>query len=145
MGNYAKRLCLSMFGHKRFSREGGVEVVVEELSTRMVRLGHQVTCYNRGGHHVSGKEFDGAKLHEYKGVKLKTVPTINVKGLAQRKGETVSEKRVYQNDKQEIDIFEVYCGLADFLHFQVVVTIHGACEIIETTGKKPGKSRGLAA
>ena len=48
----------------------------------MVKLGHQVTCYNRGGHHVSGKEFDGAKLHEYEGVKLKTVPTINGKGLA---------------------------------------------------------------
>lgn len=31
---------------------------------------------------MSGKEFDGAKLHEYEGVKLKTVPTINRKGLA---------------------------------------------------------------
>lgn len=82
MGNHAKRLCISMFGQKRCSREGGIEVVVEELSTRMVKLGHQVTCYNRGGHHVSGKEFDGAKLHEYEGVKLKTVPTINRKGLA---------------------------------------------------------------
>lgn len=82
MGNHAKRLCISMFGQKRWSREGGIEVVVEELSTRMVKLGHQVTCYNRGGHHVSGKEFDGAKLHEYEGVKLKTVPTINGKGLA---------------------------------------------------------------
>lgn len=43
---------------------------MKELSTRMVKLGHQVTCYNRGGHHVSGKEFDGKKLHEYEGVKL---------------------------------------------------------------------------
>lgn len=35
-----------MLGHKRVpSREGGIEVVVEELSTRMVRLGHKVTCY----------------------------------------------------------------------------------------------------
>ena len=44
-----------MFGQKRIpSREGGVEIVVEELCTRMVALGHNVTCYNRGGHHVSG-------------------------------------------------------------------------------------------
>ena len=82
MANNAEGLSLCMFGLKRFGREGGVEVVVEELSTRMVKLGHQVTCYTCGGHHVSGKEFDGERLHEYKGVKLKTVPTINGKGLA---------------------------------------------------------------
>ena len=77
MGNNGEKLRIAMFGQKRWSREGGIEVVVEELSTRMVKLGHPVTCYNRGGHHVSGKEFDGTKLHEYEGVKLKTVPTIS--------------------------------------------------------------------
>ena len=46
-----------MLGHKRIpSREGGIEIVVEELSTRMVALGYDVVCYNRAGHHVSGKE-----------------------------------------------------------------------------------------
>ena len=72
-----------MLGHKRIpSREGGIEIVVEELSTRMVKEGHSVTCYNRSGHHVSGKEFDGGSLEEYRGVKLKSVFTINRKGLA---------------------------------------------------------------
>ena len=72
-----------MLGHKRIpSREGGIEVVVEELSTRMVKLGHQVTCFNRKGHHVSGSEFDGGQLTEYKGVKLKAVWTLDKKGLA---------------------------------------------------------------
>lgn len=72
-----------MLGHKRIpSREGGVEIVVEELSTRMVKLGHQVTCFNRKGHHVSGSEFDGNRLSEYKGVKLKQVWTFDKKGLA---------------------------------------------------------------
>lgn len=48
-----------MIGHKRIpSREGGVEIVVEELSTRMVRSGNRVDAYNRSGYHVSGKEFD---------------------------------------------------------------------------------------
>ena len=75
------RIC--MLGHKRIpSREGGIEIVVEELSTRMVQLGHEVTCYNRGGHHVSGKEFDEKQKIVYKGIKLKTVPTIDKKGLA---------------------------------------------------------------
>ncbi len=39
---------ITMIGHKRIpSREGGVEVVVEELSTRIVEKGHNVTVYNR--------------------------------------------------------------------------------------------------
>lgn len=75
------RVC--MLGHKRIpSREGGIEIVVEELATRMVQKGHDVTCYNRGGHHVSGKEFDGNRQTTYKGVKLKTVFTIDKRGLA---------------------------------------------------------------
>lgn len=78
-----RKLNIAMLGHKRIpSREGGVEIVVEELSTRMVNLGHRVTCFNRKGHHVSGSEFDSNQLSEYKGVKLKSVWTFDKKGLA---------------------------------------------------------------
>ena len=78
-----EKLKIAMIGHKRIpSREGGIEIVVEELATRMVKLGHQVTCYNRKGHHVSGSEFDGVNLIEYKGVKLISVTTLDKKGLA---------------------------------------------------------------
>ena len=74
---------IAMLGHKRIpSREGGIEIVVEELSTRMVNQGHKVTCYNRRGHHVSGKAYDAKKLKEYKGVELNEVLTIDKKGLA---------------------------------------------------------------
>ena len=77
------KLNIAMLGHKRIpSREGGIEIVVEKLSTRMVKLGHQVTCFNRKGHHVSGSEFDGNHLSEYKGVKLKPVWTLDKKGFA---------------------------------------------------------------
>lgn len=77
------KMKIAMLGHKRIpSREGGIEVVVEELSTRMVSLSNEVTCYNRSGHHVSGKEFDAFGLKEYKGIRLKTVPTIHRRGLA---------------------------------------------------------------
>ena len=77
------KLQIAMLGHKRIpSREGGIEIVVEELSTRMATLGHFVTCFNRGGHHVSGKEFDKGKIKRYKGVRLITVPTLDKKGLA---------------------------------------------------------------
>ncbi len=82
-GDLGKKLNIAMLGHKRIpSREGGIEVVVEELSTRMVELGHNVTCYNRRGHHISGKEFDMAQLNKYKGINLKSVFTIEAKGLA---------------------------------------------------------------
>lgn len=53
-----KKLRVAMFGQKRLSREGGIEIVVKELCTRMARDGCQVTCYNRSGHHVSGAEYD---------------------------------------------------------------------------------------
>ena len=76
------QLRIAMLGHKRIpSREGGIEIVVEELSTRMVELGHAVTCYNRKGHHVSGVEFDGEERSEYKGVRLKTVPKDDLRIL----------------------------------------------------------------
>ena len=74
------KFAVSMFGQKRLSREGGIEIVVKELSTRMVRDGCQVTCYNRSGHHVSGAEYD--KKTEYDGICQKFVPTIERKGLA---------------------------------------------------------------
>ena len=80
MKNSLRIACL---GQKRVpSREGGVEIVVEELATRMVKLGHQVTCYNRRGHHVSGKEYDKKTANTYKSIRLKSVLTINKKGLA---------------------------------------------------------------
>ena len=65
---------IAMIGHKRIpSREGGIEIVVENLSVRMVNAGHTVHSYNRKGHHVSGKEFDKNEtinLNEYKGIKI---------------------------------------------------------------------------
>lgn len=71
-----------MFGHKRWSREGGAEIVVKELCTRMAQKGCEVTCYNRSGHHVSGAEYDSVDETEYKGITQKYVPTIEKKGLA---------------------------------------------------------------
>jgi glycosyltransferase involved in cell wall biosynthesis len=77
------KMKIAMLGHKRIpSREGGIEIVVEELSTRMVEQGHEVTCFNRKGHHVSGKNFDNRKINSFKGVKLKEVFTVDKKGLA---------------------------------------------------------------
>lgn len=75
---------IAMIGHKRIpSREGGVEVVVEELSTRLVKEGHTVEVYNRKGKNVQDKnaDLDKKNLKEYKGVRIITIPTINKKGI----------------------------------------------------------------
>ena len=81
--NNTSPLKIAVLGHKTIpSRQGGIEIVVEELTVRMAKLGHKITVYNRNGHHVSGKEFDEKKLKEYKGIRMKYVPTIDKKGLA---------------------------------------------------------------
>ena len=77
-----KDLRIAVFGQKRLSREGGVEIVVKELCTRMAQQGCQVTCYNRSGHHVSGAEYDDIDNTNYEGIRQKCVPTIEKKGLA---------------------------------------------------------------
>lgn len=73
---------VAMIGQKRTgSREGGVEVVVTELATRMAALGHEVTCYDRSGTDINDNPAP-TKPHEYKGVRVVPVKTMNVKGLA---------------------------------------------------------------
>ena len=79
-GKMKEKLRFAVFGHKRWSREGGVEIVVKELCTRMAQQGCQVTCYNRAGHHVSGAEYDDAGKTEYEGIRQKADPTIQRRG-----------------------------------------------------------------
>lgn len=75
-------LKIAMVGQKRIpSREGGVEVVVDELSTRYVKLGHRVDAYNRSGYHVSGREFDESRGKIYEGIRLITIPTFKSSSL----------------------------------------------------------------
>lgn len=77
-------LRIAMLGHKRIpSREGGVEIVVYELSKRMAAMGHHVSCYNRRGKQVgNGKSEKVKKKTEYKKIMLKSVVTVDKKGLA---------------------------------------------------------------
>ena len=80
-GKGKKQLRIAMIGHKRIpSREGGIEIVVDELSVRLVARGHKVDAYNRYGHHVSGKKYDeeygrGDRKY-YKGIRIRIIPTF---------------------------------------------------------------------
>ena len=130
MGKNNKSLKIAMFGHKRIpSREGGIEIVVNELSTRMVQLGHHVTCYNRSGHHVSGSEYDTDFDNNYKGVSLKKVWTVDKRGLAAM---TASVSAALCTAFGNYDIVHIHaegpafmCWLPKLFGKKVVVTIHG--------------------
>lgn len=117
-----------MLGHKRIpSREGGIEIVVEELSTRMAARGHQVTCYNRKGKHVSGGRVE--KIKEYKSVRIKEVLTVDKKGLAAM---TSSFFACLSAAFGKYDVVHIHAEGPAFFSFipkwsgkKVVVTIHG--------------------
>ena len=122
-----EKLRVAMFGQKRLSREGGIEIVVKELCTRMARDGCQVTCYNRSGHHVSGAEYD--RKIEYEGICQKSVPTIEKKGLA---AVSSSAFAALYSALGKYDVIHIHAeGPAFFAWLpkmfgkRVIVTIHG--------------------
>lgn len=121
------KLAISMFGQKRLSREGGIEIVVKELCTRMVRDGCAVTCYNRSGHHVSGAEYD--QKTEYEGIRQKYVPTIEKKGLA---AVSSSAFAALYSAFGKYDVVHIHAEGPAFFSWlpklfgkKVVVTVHG--------------------
>lgn len=124
------KMKIAMFGHKRIpSREGGVEIVVEELGRRMASKGHDVTCYNRKGQHVSGSEFTQTAGAEYQGIKLKSVLTIDAKGLA---AVTSSFFAALKTAFGNYDVVHVhaegpaaFCWIPKLFGKRIVFTVHG--------------------
>jgi hypothetical protein len=123
---------IAMIGHKRIpSREGGIEVVVEELSTRMIKLGHNVTVYNRKGKNVQDKNAsdENQKLKEYKGVKIVTIPTINKKGIDAFLYSLFASIKVLFGKYDIVHYHaEGSCAmlwLPHLFHKKIIVTIHG--------------------
>ena len=124
-----KDLRIAVFGQKRLSREGGVEIVVKELCTRMAQQGCQVTCYNRSGHHVSGAEYDDVDNTNYEGIRQKYVPTIEKKGLA---AVSASAFAALYSAFGKYDVVHIHAEGPAFFSWlpkmfgkRVVVTIHG--------------------
>ena len=122
------KLNIAMFGQKHvLSREGGVEIVVNELATRMVALGNSVTCYDRNTRHVSGEKID--EKSEYKGVTIKPVWTTDKKGLAAM---TASLSAAWKAAWGNYDVVHIHaegpaamCWLPKIRGKRVIVTIHG--------------------
>lgn len=111
-----------MFGHKRIpSREGGVEVVTEQLAVRMAEKGHRVTCLNRGGYSAGKKE--------YCGVTLCSMPTIPVKGLSAVSSSLFAAFYCVCHKADVVHIHAegpaFWCWLPKLFGKKVIVTIHG--------------------
>lgn len=131
-----RSLNIAMLGHKHMlSREGGIEIVVKELATRMSQRGHKVVVYDRNTSHVSGAFVD--QVDEYKGVKIRKVWTIEKKGLAAM---TSSFSAAWRASRSKADVVHIHaegpaamCGLVKLFgrknkngqKKKVIVTIHG--------------------
>lgn len=120
-----------MIGHKYVpSREGGIEIVVENLATRMSAQGHEVTLFNR-------KRKEYAPITEYKGCKVKNIFTIDKRALDAIVYAFFATRRAKKMIKNgEADVIHYHAeGPCFFLNMlpkkkkrkgvKVVVTIHG--------------------
>ena len=110
---------IAMFGHKRVpSRSGGVEVVVTELSSRMADMGHEVTCYNRGGDAGS-----------FAGVALKAVPDWGGRGLSAVTSGFFAALAAGLSNADVVHIHAegpaFFCRIPKLFGKRVVVTVHG--------------------
>ncbi|MCM1295366.1 MAG: glycosyltransferase family 4 protein [Muribaculaceae bacterium] len=123
-------LKIAMLGHKYVpSREGGVEVVVENLAAEMVKKGHSLTLFNR-------KRKNYQPMTEYKGCKLETVYTVDKKSLDAVIYAYFATKKVKKAAKKgEFDIVHFHAeGPCLFLgkfpkkskrNYKLVITVHG--------------------
>lgn len=114
---------VAMIGHKRIpGRGGGVEVVVEELSTRLVAMGFDVTAYNR-------KTRDENSPSDYRGVRLVDVPTPDSKKLNAVVYSYLATVRAVIDGADVIHYHALgpaaSLWLAKLLGKKVVVTVHG--------------------
>lgn len=111
-----------MIGHKYVpSREGGVEIVVDALSTRMVAQGHKITLFNR-------KRKEYPHIDFYKGCKVEEIFTINKKSLDAIVYAYLATRKVKKLIKK---------GLVDVVHFHA----EGPCYFLNHL-PKPGKRNG---
>ena len=118
-----------MLGHKIVpSRDGGVEIVVEELATRMAALNNEVTLINR--------RRKDSKHTQYKNIKIIDAFTINKKSLdAIVYAYTATKLAKKIAKKENVDVIHFHAeGPCAFLRkipkknkrkYKVVVTIHG--------------------
>lgn len=87
--NNTSPLKIAVLGHKTIpSRQGGIEIVVEELTVRMAKLGHKITVYNRNGHNLYDK--NAVQVYDQREKLIGYVPRYYAEAFAA----FIKEKRV---------------------------------------------------
>lgn len=114
---------IAMIGQKGIAvGAGGVEKHVEEIASRLVEKGHEVTVYYRN-------TFISEDINEYKGIKLKKIKTIKNKSLD---AIIYTFKATIDALKDNYDIYHYHALGPASLSFipklfgkKVIVTVHG--------------------
>ena len=119
-----------MIGHKFIpSRDGGVEVVVSNLAPHLVKLGYDVTCYNRTNKQQKKIRKERKLPKEYEGVHLIWTPTVDRRGLAAMSSSIIATIMVSFRGFDLVHFQTegpcVLCWLPRLLGKKVVVTVHG--------------------
>lgn len=74
---------IAMIGHKVIpSQRGGIENVLTSLCPLLAELGAEITVYNRSSDKIEDNYLHEVRNGLYKGVRLKTAPTIKLRGLS---------------------------------------------------------------
>lgn len=101
---------------------GGIERHVEEIATRLVAMGHQVTVYCRPYYTTTDKEY-------YKGVRLLKLPTIPSKNLDAIVHTFIATMHIMLEDYDIVHYHAIGPGtlaiLARMAGKNTVITVHG--------------------
>lgn len=114
---------VAMIGQKGIAaKDGGVEKHVEEIATRLVKSGYEVTVYYRN-------TYIDTQMTEYKGIKLKCINTINNKNLD---AIVYTFKATMDALRKNFDVYHYHALGPASLSFiprlfgkKVIVTVHG--------------------
>ena len=141
MKNVQKRpIRIAMIGHKFIpSRDGGVEVVVSNLAPHFVKMGYDVTCYNRTNKQQKKLRKEGKLMREYQGVHLIWTPTVDRRGLAAMTSSVIATVMVSFRRCDLVHFHTegpcVLCWLPRLMGKKVVVTVHGLDHMRQKWGR----------
>lgn len=114
---------VAMVGVKGIPHTGGIENVVEQIGSRLVERGHEITVFVRPHYNLE-------KRSEYKGMKLVSLPSISTKHIDAISHSFLSILHLIT--QQEIDIVHIHSMGISFLALfpqlarkRTVVTSHG--------------------
>ena len=94
MGREAITMRIAYIAVKGIPKGGGVEKVTEEIGSRLVQKGHEVLVYSSRNYGTT----DGM----YRGMKIRTVPSINTKSLHKLSICYLATRDVMLNDRADL-------------------------------------------